>query len=140
MSVTSLEYVLHPGESSTNIIPLNHWASMNEPGGYEVRGAFVEGFFSTNPVVRVRAGPISITVLPRTQEEMHEYIKGLTNQIAARLPIQPRQNGGRYDPVLNNLLEDLMYTCSPKWFRLFSVSCMNLAPQGTTLLWRRRDC
>ena len=113
-SVTSLEYVLHPGESSTNIIALNHWALMKEAGGYEVRGAFVARFFSTNPVAPVKAEPIRITVLPRTQEEMHDYVRGLTNQIAARLPIQPGQNGGRYDPVLNDLLEKLMYSCSPE--------------------------
>jgi beta-lactamase regulating signal transducer with metallopeptidase domain/HEAT repeat protein len=110
------ERVLHPGGSFTNVLPLNRWALMNEAGHYEVSGAFVGGnYFFTN-LAQVRAAPISITVLPRTQEEMHDCISGLTNQIAVRLPIRPaRQIGGvRYDPVLDARLEDLMYTCSPE--------------------------
>ena len=44
---------------------------------------------------------------------MHDYVTGLTNQIAARLPVQPDQTGSRDDPVLEQLLEKLIYTLSP---------------------------
>jgi hypothetical protein len=93
---------------------LNHWALIKEPGRYEITGTFDgSDTFRTN-LVPITAHPISITVLPRTAEEMHDYIRGLTNQIAVRLPIQPDKNGVRYDPALDKYLEKLMYTCSPE--------------------------
>jgi hypothetical protein len=61
----------------------------------------------------VTSGPITITVLPRTKEEMDDYVKGLTNQIAARLPFQGGGNGGQYDFVLEDSMRKLAYTCSP---------------------------
>jgi len=112
VSVMGMEQVLQPGQSFTNSHPLNYWTLINEPGRYEVTGAYVLDE-TTNSIVSVKSAPISIVVLPRTKEEMHDYVTGLTNQIAARLPLPLNRGGYRYDPVLNDLLENLMYTCSP---------------------------
>jgi beta-lactamase regulating signal transducer with metallopeptidase domain/HEAT repeat protein/peroxiredoxin len=103
------ERVLYPGESTMYIAPLNHWALIQEPGRYEVAGEHFQETIGSNPVVPLTAPPITITVLPRTKEEMHDYVAGLTNQIAARLAT----NGMRYDPELDGFLKKLMYTCSP---------------------------
>ena len=106
--------VLHPGESFTKVIPLNLWALIQEPGQYEVTGTYEADPGSAN------SDPISITVLPRTQEEMDDYIRGLTNRIAARLAdLAAYQAGhasgltpGLADAELRSAMMSLMYTGS----------------------------
>jgi hypothetical protein len=111
--------VLHPGASFSKTIPLNRWVLIKEPGRYEVAGTYVGETYTDHYSARPRADPISsdsisIIVLPRTQEEMHDYIKGLTNQAAAWLALRANQNEKRHDPVLEALWLKLMYTCSPE--------------------------
>ena len=104
--------VLGHGESFTKTIVLNRSALIKAPGRYEVTGSYHTDTdfprFRTNRGTLV-AAPISIMVLPRTQEEMDGYIKGLTNQIAAALAGKPPADQG-----LEELMEKLMYTCSPE--------------------------
>jgi len=111
----ALEFrVLHPGESFSKIFALNCWALIMEPGRYEVSGSYL-GIPSADPkIATANSASIRLTILPRTKEEMHDYVMGLSNQIAARLPIKQDKSGTRNDPVLNDLLGKLMYTCSPE--------------------------
>ena len=87
--------VLHPGESVSKVIALNLWALMNEPGRCEVMGVY-----SDDPG-HSTSDPITITVLPRTEAEMHDYIQELTN------------NAGP-SGMSEDLVKKLMYTCSPE--------------------------
>jgi len=65
--------LLHPDESFSKVIALNLWALITEPGRYKVMGVYeYDPGYSTSD-------PISITVLPRTKAEMHDYIQGFTN-------------------------------------------------------------
>jgi hypothetical protein len=87
--------ILHPGESFSKVIALNLWALIKEPGRYEVMGIY--GYDPGYPT----SDPISITVLPRTESEMHDYIQGLTNNV------EP-------SGMSEDLVRKLMYTCSPE--------------------------
>ena len=131
--------LLHPGESMTRIIPLNLWALIREPGRYEVEGTYSGSSYTGNPVTinqrlqaliagrpeptngpdfsihainPLSADPISITVLPRTKQEMDDYIQDLSDQVAARLEMQAKEKVA--DPVLEELSVKLTYTCSPE--------------------------
>jgi hypothetical protein len=87
--------LLHPGESFSKVIALNLWALIKEPGRYKVMGVYgYDPGYSTSE-------PISITVLPRTKAEMHDYIQGLTN------------NAGP-PGMSEDWVKKLMYTCSPE--------------------------
>ena len=102
---------LKPGASFTKVIPLNRWALITEPGTYTVVGGYNEEG-STNGFKRPSA-PITIKVLPRTEEEMDAYISDLTNRIAAIVPKSDSRNV--WAPQgLNDLVMKLMYTGSPK--------------------------
>lgn len=111
--------VLHPGESFTKVIPLNLWALIQEPGQYEITGTYVTGTYEANPG-SASSDPIRITVLPRTMEEMHDYIRGLTNRVAGRLAdLAAYQAGhpggltpGLADAELRSAMMSLMYTGS----------------------------
>ncbi|HXR07136.1 MAG TPA: hypothetical protein VN765_07385, partial [Candidatus Acidoferrum sp.] len=70
--------VLHPGESYSKIIPLNRWALIHEAGQYEITGTYF-GRGDANTQLQVKASPLGLTVRPRTQAEMDDYITGLTN-------------------------------------------------------------
>jgi hypothetical protein len=101
---------LKPGESFTKIITLNCWALIKGPGRYVVVGAYRT----------VSSDPITVTVLPRTAQEMDAYISDLTNQIASLSPKQifpygPYSTGSiGPTPQMDELLEKLTYTCDPK--------------------------
>jgi hypothetical protein len=101
--------VLKPSESFTKIIPLNRWALINEPGRYVVVGTYPSSIYSTISTV-ISSAPISITVLPRTPQEMADYIKDVTNQIAT-LPAGHDSHGKK---ELDALVMKLMFTCSPR--------------------------
>ncbi len=87
--------VLHPGESVSKVIALNLWALIKEPGQYEVTGVYSDD--SRNAT----SGPVSITVFPRTEAEMHDYIRELTNNVAP-------------SGMSEDLVKKLMFTCSPE--------------------------
>ena len=87
--------VLHPGKSYSKVIALNLWALMNAPGRYEVTGVY-----SDDPG-HSTSDPITITVLPRTEAEMHDYIQELTNNVGP-------------SGMSEDLVKKLMYTCSPE--------------------------
>ena len=101
--------ILHPGESATQVIPLNRWALIKEPGQYEVVGTYLSALYSTNSIV-VSSTPISITVLPRSEAELDAYIGGLSNQLAVLKPGKDFGHRGEKDA----LVMKLMFTCSPK--------------------------
>jgi HEAT repeat protein len=107
--------ILHPGHSVTNTIVLNRWFLVKEAGRYEIVGAYSGRRFGDKSIPPLSADPISIAVLPRTKAEMDEYIKGLTNQVEARLRYRAgnRQAAAYSDGELDGLLRKLMYTCSP---------------------------
>ena len=108
--------ILKPGQSFTKIIPLNRWALVKEAGRYEVLGTYISSSYGTN-YVTVISDPISLTVQPRTPQEMDAYIGDLTNQLEAKLTgnLNPVANESRPpDPAINELVTKLMFTCSPK--------------------------
>jgi hypothetical protein len=118
--------VLHPGESFSKIIPLNLWALIKEPGRYEVAGTYEDALGS------VRSDPISLTVLPRTKEEMADYIRDLTDQVAAQLAAQ---NGGP-PSVSQDLVMKLMYSCSPQSIpTLLGIMCQTNLGGGNARFW-----
>jgi hypothetical protein len=111
--------ILKPGQSFTKIIPLNHWALLKEPGRYAVTGTYYSESFSTNAVTTI-SDPLTVTIKPRTEKEMDEYIGNLTNQIASLSPKQiypygPYPSGSTGPtPELDDLLMKLTFTCNPK--------------------------
>jgi hypothetical protein len=106
--------VVHPGESFTKIIPLNHWALVTQSGRYEITGSYRANRFSNKPNAQATSAPLSIEILPRTKQEMEEYIKGLTNQVATVLTSRATRLGG-FDWVLwDESMTKLMYTCKPE--------------------------
>jgi hypothetical protein len=106
---------LHPGESFSKGIALNLWALMNEPGRYEVTGVYSD-FRNGNAT----SAPVSITVLPRTEAEMHDYIHELTNGV---MP----------SAMSEELVRKLMFTCSPEVVPvLLKVMC---AEGGNAKFW-----
>jgi beta-lactamase regulating signal transducer with metallopeptidase domain/HEAT repeat protein len=124
--------VLHPGESFTKVISLNRWALVKQPGQYDVVGTYVRNPYSRKRSVPVSADPIRVIVLPRTKEELDDYIKGLTNQVATRLALHAGKKGGPPDPVLDELLLRLMYTCSPEIVpTMLTVACEVGTETGT---------
>jgi hypothetical protein len=106
--------MLHPGESFSKIVALNHWAVIREPGRYEVAVTYVGNSDTNQTMAPVNANPVTITVSPRTREEMHNYIEALTNQVAARLEKRVSKQGGPADAVMDELVLKLTYTCSPE--------------------------
>jgi hypothetical protein len=111
--------VLHPGESFSKIIALNLWALIKEPGQYEVVGIYARDDYRNDPIVPVKSDPISITVLPRSKEEMNDYIQGLTHQLGAE-----------------DSVKKLMYTCSPASIStLLSILCQPNAGNGNERFW-----
>jgi len=106
--------ILKPGQSFTKTIPLNRWALVKEPGRYTVVATNFVDSHSTN-VISVTSDPITVTVLPRTAQEMDTYIAGLTNQLDAKITGRPNGKEPRPpDQSLNELVVKLMFTCSPK--------------------------
>jgi hypothetical protein len=105
--------VLHPGESYSKIIPLNRWALIQEGGQYEVAGTYF-GRTDFNAQLQVKADLLGLTLLPRTEQEMADYIIGLTNQVMAQLAQAPPKTGGPPTQDLADLVMKLMYTCRPQ--------------------------
>ena len=106
--------ILKPGQSFTKTIPLNRWALVKEPGRYAAIGSYISAMYSTN-YITVRSDPLTVTVLPRTAQEMDDYIADLTNQFDAKLAAIPSSKESRpSDQSLNDLLMKLMFTCSPR--------------------------
>jgi hypothetical protein len=69
---------LHPGQSFTRNIDLNLWSDLRTPGKYTVTGKY-----SGESSVEAASAPIFINVLPRSEREMEDYIRGLTSRIPA---------------------------------------------------------
>jgi hypothetical protein len=108
--------ILKPGQSFTKTIPLNRWALVKEPGRYTVVATNFVDSHSTN-VIAVISNPITVTVLPRTAQEIDDYIADLTNRLEAKLTgnLNPFANESRPpDSAMNELVMKLMFTCSPK--------------------------
>lgn len=103
--------VLHPGESFTRTVLLNRWASIQEPGKYDIQGICSS---SIRPTVDAKSDRVTITVLPRSMEEMADYIRGLTNRVAERLAMNAGKATNPYDSVLHELVMKLMFTGSPE--------------------------
>ena len=105
--------VLHPGESYSRVVYGNRWALLRELGQYEVVGSY---FLSDRRDQRTEAGsaPLGLTVLPRTEKEMADYITGLTNQVMELLAKEPPKKPGPPTAELTDLVMKLMYTCRPE--------------------------
>ncbi len=111
--------VLHPGDSFSKTIPLNLWALVKEPGRYEVAGTYIGETYTDPQSARpptdpIRSDSITITVLPRSDKEMDEYISSLANQIASLTPITSYHGASEPTPDLDRLVMKLIWTCSPK--------------------------
>ena len=105
---------LMPGQSLRQTILLNLWALVEGPGRYVVVGTYREdAYFPAS----INSDPIFITVLPRTDAEMDDYINSLTNQL---LSLLPGGNAGQINhpeavPLGKEaLVKKLMFTGSPK--------------------------
>jgi len=70
---------LAPGESFTRSIALNLWVRMTKPGKYKVLGTY----YARSLKEHIRSAPVWITVHPRTDLEMANYIKKVSRQMAA---------------------------------------------------------
>ena len=117
---------LLPGQSFTKTIALNLWALIEAPGRYEVVGDYGED------AAALRSAPITIVVLPRTQQEMADYINGLTNQVAAQFAPAKGSSAG----VSPDLVMRLMYTGSPKIVpALLQVLVQTNTPRGNAQFW-----
>jgi HEAT repeat protein len=104
---------LTPGQSDTVTMPLNLWAAIESPGKYVVSGSYFcqpcdfdngHGPIYSRPFEVAKSETITVTILPRTDKEMDDYIGSLTNQLAA---LAPERNS-------EDLIKKLMYTRSPK--------------------------
>jgi len=109
---------LHPGESYKKVIPLNIWAQVKEPGRYVVAGTYLGLPYSTNPL-SVSAAPIIVTVQPRSEAELDDYIQSLTNQLASlppawKPPGEIKKGTQWAHPELDALVMKLAFTGSPK--------------------------
>jgi len=104
-----------PGESFSKTIALNLWALINEPGGYTVTGTYYPSMHEpAMEQMRADSEPIGITVKPRTDKEMADYIRELSNELQkSRIP----KNGWTYDSLSEmrrareEAVKRLMYTC-----------------------------
>jgi hypothetical protein len=86
---------LRPGERLTKTIALNLWALVTTPGVYTVRGTYTLDGGAT-----LESAPVTIRVLPRTDDEMGEHIDALVAQLA---------RAGEGD-LRTSLIRRLMYT------------------------------
>ena len=120
-----------PGGGFTQIIPLNSWALVREPGRYTIVGIYADS---------VTSAPITITVLPRSEAEMQAYIKDLTNAIephigtqVSSIPAPPPPGLGQAraeKEELNRLVAKLTYTGSPQVVP-FLLRTMNASGAGS---------
>jgi hypothetical protein len=106
------------GESFSKTIALNRWALINEPGCYTVAGTYyyvieepdakkVKGRRRVKEVP-VDSEPIRITVKPRTDKEMWDYISELSNKLEA-IKTPPTWRTTREER--EELIKKLIYTC-----------------------------
>jgi len=103
------------GESFSKTIALNLWALINEPGGYTVTGTYYPSMYPpAMEQMRADSEPIGITVKPRTDKEMADYIRELSNELQkSRIP----KNGWTYNSLSEmrrqreEVIKRLMYTC-----------------------------
>jgi len=109
---------IRTGESFSKTIALNRWALINEPGRYTVTGTYyyeieepdakkVKGIRRMK-VVPVDSAPIRITVKPRTDKEMWDYIRELSNKLEA-IKTPPTWRTTREER--EELIKKLIYTC-----------------------------
>ena len=94
--------ILAPGQSLTRTVALNRWALLTKAGTYRVTGAYGAGSKGTV------SAPIEITLRPRTDAEMAQYIQGLSAQLQAALEAR-EEPGGKQDQ--DALVAKLVYTC-----------------------------
>jgi hypothetical protein len=133
MGGISQRAVLRPSQSYSKTIPLNIWALIKDPGVYDISGSYLGDTYAVRRIAPVNAPHIRVTVLPRTQEEMHNYIQDLAGQIDAR-----GNAGGPANPALEPLLQRMMYTCNPEivptLLKLLYESGGNTGPDGNQVV------
>jgi hypothetical protein len=72
--------ILHPGQIFIKTIPLNLWVVPPSPGQYTITGIYHGSFGNpTQQLSGICSGPITATILPRSEVEMDAYINNLTN-------------------------------------------------------------
>jgi hypothetical protein len=123
--------VLHPKESTTRILPLNRWALVKESGRYTATGRFLGSPYTDKQEQPVSSTPIDVTVLPRNEKEMGDYIDDLVRQVAA-LPPVPTKYQQWSMPDRNTLVKKLMYTCNP---RVAAALIESMCIPGNDSLW-----
>jgi hypothetical protein len=77
-------------------------------------GSYLGDPFSQNRQVDIRSNPITITVSPRTEQEIDTYINDLNAQLLAFKPGLIHNGFPMPNPERDQVLEKLTYTCSPK--------------------------
>jgi len=103
------------GESFSKIIALNLWALINEPGRYTVRGTYISGMY--NPPmeqIRVDSKPIEITVQPRSDEEIVDYIKELSDELKKDSIPDSRKTYSGMRQAREKIIQRLIYMCEPR--------------------------
>ena len=106
------------GESFSKTIALNLWALIKEPGCYSVKGTYYPAIYRpTMEKMRVDSEPVEITVKPRSDEEMADYIRELSDELKKnRIP----KNGWTYNSpsemrrAREEVIKRLIYTCEPR--------------------------
>jgi hypothetical protein len=90
---------LPPGHQFTKTIDLNLWAVMASPGVYTVRGTY-----PVSGAARLESSPLTLRVLPRTAQEMGQYVEQLANQLTRTADAAERVE----------LIKRLMFTRDPR--------------------------
>lgn len=86
---------LRPGERFTKTVALNLWALVTAPGVYTVRGSY-----SLENGTTLESAPVTIRVVPRSENEMGQYIGTLAAQL----------DRASEPEVRTQLIQRLMYT------------------------------
>lgn len=105
---------IEPGESFSKTIALNQWALINKPGRYTITGIYYTAIYhlrKKHPAVS--SAPIKIVVKPRTDKEMGDYIRELSNKLEAiKIPKTGMTKKASKEIVAT--VKKLMYTCDPR--------------------------
>ncbi|MEN6336688.1 MAG: HEAT repeat domain-containing protein, partial [Phycisphaerales bacterium] len=96
------------GGAFQKTIVLNLWARIIEPGLHSITGIYHDGFRGTT--IRVRSSPIEIRVMPRSYQQMGEYIAELTRQLKAL----PHDEKWETEKARQTIVARLAYTCDPR--------------------------
>ena len=99
------------GESFSKTAVLNQWALIRRAGRYTVTGTYyAESEFPSAKRRAVESTAIEITVAPRSDEEMADYVGGLSKRLQMlKTPLSSKQVEEK-----DSIVERLAYTCDER--------------------------